>query len=212
MYLFKKKGNLGSILIEENLLSERELRIALESQEASGEPLGKVLKDLGYISQADLSRGLAIQADLDFLDLSDFPTNPPILPKLSARYLKRHVCFPLSLENDTLHLATSDPFAIAFADDITRSLKLKCIFSVATKAEILEGIDLFYNVSGTSMEKIIASISEEDLVLLGAAELEDIDQLRDMASEAPVIQLVNYFISKAVELGDTDVHIEPMER
>ena len=61
------------------------------------------------------------------------------------------------------------------------------------------------------MEKIIGDMDEEELQLVGSADDEDIDQLRDMASEAPIIKLVNLFISRAVEDEASDIHIEPFE-
>ncbi len=212
MLLYEMKKPLGEILVERGVMTENELRIALESRGSAGERIGQVLLDLGYVSRMQLNQAIAEQIGVDYLTLSEFPEAPPVFAKLELKYLKHHKVIPLSFEDGHVIFAISDPFHCEFLDDIARMINVSYGIAIASDEDITEALERSYGSGATTMEKIISSLSDEELSFMGDDELEDVDHLRDMASEAPVIQLVNLFISKAVEMGASDIHVEPQER
>ncbi len=212
MLLYQLKKPLGEILVERGVISENDLRIALESRGSSGERIGQVLLDLGYVSRMQVNQAIAEQIGVDYLTLGEFPEAPPVFARLDLKYLKYHKVIPLSYEDSHVIFAIPDPFHCEFLDDIARVLGISYDIAIASDEDIDEALERSYGSGATTMEKIISSISDEELSFLGDDELEDVDHLRDMASEAPVIQLVNLFISRAVEMGASDIHVEPQER
>lgn len=212
MIIYDLKKPLGETLVGRGVISRNDLRIALESRGSGGERIGQVLLDLGYVSRTDLTQAIAEQIGVEYLALNEFPATPPVFARLSLKYLKHHLALPLTYEDNHVVFAVADPFGCAFLDDVARMLGVSYDIAVASDEDILEGLERSYGSGATTMEKIISSMSDEELSFLGDDELEDVDHLRDMASEAPVIQLVNLFISKAVETGASDIHVEPQER
>jgi type II secretion system protein E len=212
MLIYQTEKPLGEILIEHGAIQPHDLRFALDSRGMGGERIGQVLLDLGYIRELDLIRAIAAQIGAEYMTLKDFPESPPVFARLDLKYLKHHKFIPLFFEEGKIRVAVADPFNCDFLDDVARVLGVAYDVIVASEEDIIEAVERCYGSGATTMEKIISSFSDEELSFLGKDEVEDVDHLRDMASEAPVIQLVNLFISRAVELGASDIHIEPQER
>jgi len=129
---------------------------------------------------------------------------PPISPeteKLSPRFLRQFRCLPYRLEDQALTLAMADPLDFETISAVEYSTGLRVLPVLAAEREILDAVDRYYESARPERE--------------GEGELganEDLEQLRDMASEAPVIRLVNAAIASAVEKRASDIHIEPFEK
>ena len=212
MQIYQLKKPLGEILVERGAIQPNDLRFALESRGSGGERIGRVLLDLGYVSRTELIQAIAEQIGVDYLTLSDFPEAPPVFARLELKYLKHHKFMPISFDEGKVVVAVADPFHCDYLDDVARILGVNYEVVVASEEDIIEAVERCYGSGATTLEKIISSFSDEELSFLGDDDLVDVDHLRDMASEAPVIQLVNLFISRAVEFGASDIHVEPQER
>jgi general secretion pathway protein E len=130
-----------------------------------------------------------------------------VLKNLSAKYLRQYAVCPVALEGSTLTVATAEPTNPVLLDDLRQSLGVAVKLCVAPREAILEAIERTYGAS-TALQKIVEG--------MGAAEgdgerEEDVNQLRDMAFEAPVVRLVNLLIEEAVNAEASDIHIEPFE-
>jgi len=141
---------------------------------------------------------------------SELLKQPNFVGNLSVKFLKEHLVYPLRLEDDTLSVAIADPWNFRTLDAIRLATGYKLNVHVGEAKDLLEAIERFYGSGATTMEKIIDDMREE-WVDIDGEDKEDIDHLRYMASEAPIIKLVNLFITKAVENRASDVHIEPFE-
>lgn len=136
---------------------------------------------------------------------------PIVLDSLSAKFMKQSKFFPMEIREDTLRIVMADP------DDFytINAMELACGLNIevtrGNENDILEAIENTYGAGAQSVEKIIEEMDKNMPEYITESE-EDIDHLRDLASEAPVIKLVNRIITKAVELKASDIHFEPFEK
>ncbi|HEV8437053.1 MAG TPA: type II secretion system ATPase GspE [Methylomirabilota bacterium] len=198
---------LGETLIEAGVITPETLAAALSRAEHARERVGEALIALGAASQEDVLRALAKQRGVPFLLAEELPFTLPVLKNLSPKYLRQYEACPVSLEGNTLTVATADPSNPLLVDELRQTLGLQIKLCVAPKDAILAAIERTYGAS-TALQKIVEGMgpAEGD----GDRE-EDITQLRDMAFEAPVVRLVNLLIEEAVSAEASDIHIEPSE-
>ena len=202
---------LGEIMIREGLITRDQLQRGLVRQREIGKRVGDSLVELGYLSEEELLNALARQFALPQLSLSSISLSPlPIRDRLSPKYLREHRVLPIELKDGVLTVAMTDPTDPYTVDDLRMSTGYAVSICLAKEREILEAIDQFYGDGQATMEKIVKGYQEEEGGLPGD-DREDVDHLRDLASEAPVIQLVNLLITRAVEARASDIHIEPFE-
>ncbi|MGA1843447.1 MAG: type II secretion system ATPase GspE [bacterium] len=205
------QNRLGDLLINKGLITKEDLEKAIEQQKQTAERLGKVLMDLGFISEDDLYKTLGEQLHMPFLSKSEYPDTPILDVDFSQKFMRQYKFFPLDIKDGTLRVAMSDPIDLYTIDELRLFTKCKVRVYVSKESDVLAAIDQHYGGGASTMEKIIGDMADEELQLLASGEEEDIDHLRDMASEAPIIKLVNLFISKAIEEEASDIHIEPFE-
>lgn len=206
----KKKKKIGDILIDKQMISPDELKTALNFQKDSTEKTGKILVELGYISEKDLVQELSLQLDIPIMTIDMAPAVPVIENTFSLNFLKYNRFIPIQFEQGQLSIACVYPNDSLLTNTIRQLVNHDVKTYLATEAEIMDLVERLYGMSSTHMERIIDGIEEGDMESLG--DVEDIEQLKDMASEAPVIRLVNLFLQKAVESRASDIHIEPFEK
>jgi general secretion pathway protein E len=193
---------LGEILIERRLISQEDLDKALELQKERGDKLGKTLVDLGFIAMRDVLAALSDQLSIPLVTIDGPPAASAETEALSPRFLRQFRVLPVSREDQTLTLAMADPLDFETLSSVRNFTGLKIRPVLAPEQEILDAIDKYYGESAR------AETEFEDAGLAS----EDLEQLRDMASEAPVIRLVNAIVAQAVEKRASDIHIEPFEK
>ena len=144
------------------------------------------------------------------IEYTDFPETPFISEKISLRFLKNKLIYLLYVRDNILYVAASN----IEDQDALDAIRIATGFEVkALKSrdeDILRAIEQHYKVGQSSVDEIIGDIAAHDLE--GRINDEDIDHLRDMASEAPVVRLVNHIISSAIGCRSSDIHIEPFEK
>ena len=195
---------LGEMLIERKLITQEDLEKALELQKGRDERIGKILVDLGFAAARDVMDALSEQLNVPLVTIE---TPPPVTPEtegLSPRFLRQFRCIPVGVHDSTMTLAMADPLDFETIATVRNVTGLKVDRALATEQEILDAVDKFYGESAT--EEGVALDEGE------AQASEDLEHLRDMASEAPVIRLVNAMIAQAVEKRASDIHIEPFEK
>jgi general secretion pathway protein E len=194
---------LGEMLIERRLIEPEDLDRALEIQKERGEKIGKILVDLGFVAMRDVVAALSDQLSVPLAVLDGTPSAAPELEGLSARFLRQFHCLPIAVQDSTVTLAMADPLDFETIAAVRACTGLEVEPALASEQEILDAIEKSYGEAE-------AAAAEMDP---GSAEAaEDLEHLRDMASEAPVIRLVNATIAQAVEKRASDIHIEPFEK
>ncbi|MDP9170258.1 MAG: Flp pilus assembly complex ATPase component TadA [Acidobacteriota bacterium] len=191
------------MLIDRSLIGAEDLERALELQRERGDKLGKILVDMGYLAQRDLLSALSQQLGLSIAQLAAPPSAPEI-EGMSPRFLRQSLIFPIAVSEDggTLTLAMADPLDFETINAVQGFSKLEVLPQLATEQEILDAIDRYYTEGDRQSAAADFAGGDED----------DLEHLRDMASEAPVIRLVNAMIAQAVEQRASDIHIEPFEK
>src|SRR5690242_11056990 len=194
---------LGEILIERKLITPDDLARALDIQkERGGEKLGKILVDLGFIATRDVLSALSEQLQIPVLALDGPPAVSPEIETLAPRFLRQFRCLPVALHDHTVTLAMADPLDFETRNAVAASTGLAVEAGIALEQEILDAIDRYYGQTAKNETELSGPEGES----------EDLEHLRDMASEAPVIRLVNAMIALAVEQRASDIHIEPFEK
>src|SRR5438067_2315393 len=194
---------LGEILIARRLLEPEDVERALELKKERGDKLGKILIDMGFIAAKDLLSALSEQLEVPLAQVDQPPPVGPEIDGLSSRFMRQCRFIPLRFENSTLTVAMADPLDFETISSVRGFSGLKVSTALAPEQEILDAIDKYY---GEAEKQTLDT--ETDSTQAG----EDLEHLRDMASEAPVIRLVNAMIAQAVEKRASDIHIEPFEK
>ncbi len=181
---------------------DRALR--LQKEQDDWERIGSILVKLGLVSEKDVAESLASQLDLDLVDRTDYPDERPNGTEVTERFLKKNKALILDEDDDTLSVVMADPLD----DYVIDALKLRSGKAVGPRlgvpSEIEYALEQLYDGSNRT-----AGSADTDVV--AAQYLDDVEQLKELAGEAPVIKLVNQLIHKAAESGASDIHIEPFE-
>jgi general secretion pathway protein E len=200
---------LGEILVAEGLTTSAAVDRALARQRNTGELIGEALVALGAINEDDVARALAVQQDLPYVWREELPSTVPVLKNISAKYLRQYRVCPLTIEGGVLTVASADPLNAIVADDLRQATGLTVKFVVSSATGILETIDRNYDgANASALQRIVEGIDEDRGPEDGDA---DVNHLRDMAFEAPVVRLVNLLIENAITAEASDIHIEPFE-
>lgn len=201
---------IGEILLDQGLIDEEKLAEGLEEQKRSGQRIGAALTGLGYISEQDFLKCLSMQLGLPFILQPEYPGNRPDLEfQPSLKFLKNYRVLPLDRVNGHIKVACADPLDPYPIEAIKASTGLEVKVVLGTQKEIIEAIESFYGDT-VSMDKLIEGMGEADSNGM-SIEGEDIEHLKDMAHEAPIINMVNLLLTRAVEKRASDIHIEPFE-
>src|SRR5262249_47520377 len=174
---------------------------AISAGRKTGERLDRALTKLGLISETDLAGALVRYLSVPIVVAADIPSAPLLLEVIEPDYVHRARIMPLAVTDETLTLGVVDPLdteparAIAYLTDLAVNIR------VFVPAEFEKAFEALYAAPKNDQADAIDTSAE-------AGEL-DVQRLRDMASEAPIIRLVNQVIGGAVEQRASDIHIEP---
>jgi general secretion pathway protein E len=192
----------GAFLVQEGAVDRLVLDRAHRATQATTERFDHVLTKLGLLSDADLALAYSKYLSIPIALATEMPTEPVLGDILSADFVRRNKVLPLSSDKSDLVIALVDPFnhepvrALAFLTNLT------VVPRILAPAEFDKVFETLYVGSGKDL-------AGGERTTAGDASEVDIQRLRDIASEAPVIRLVNQLIASAVETGASDIHIEP---
>ena len=201
----KKNRTLCSYLVEAGKLEpdniERACHLQLEQEQ--WEPIGSILLKLGLVSERDVAESLSKQLDLPIVERQFFPEHLAIDQLISHKFLKQNKALILDQEEDSVTVAMADPQDRYVLDALALFTGKQIIASIGIASEIDQANELRYQTrdSASGSQGKINDIQFMD----------DVEQLKELASEAPVIKMVNHLINQAVEFGASDIHIEPFE-
>jgi len=203
---------IGNVLVSSGIITEEQLKKALEEQKRTGERLLDVLKRLGVIDEETLAKIIAKQWGYPYIDLSTVEIDKETVHLISEEIARRFEVIPFGrTEEGEIMVAISDPTNI-FAIDFLRNYLKNVKIYVASKESIIGNIEKYY-----SMEK---TVKEAVMEMTGGVEVEteeeetelSIDEARSLAETAPIIRLMNQIITEAIVSRASDIHIEPQKR
>ena len=181
---------------------ERARRLA---NEAEGSSLVELLTRLGLVSELDLAQAWAatLQAPLQLADTLALPGDA--LPSLGERFLRHYRLVPVGEHAGGVHVLAANPANAGALEALRYACQVPVYVSVGLGSEVDALIERLYGQGRSAMGSLIETLDENS----GAED--DIEHLKDLASEAPVIRLVNLILQRAVEQRASDIHIEPFE-
>lgn len=200
----KKMGEvlekMGDLLVEQGLITQQQVKEALEEQRLTGEKLGEVLIRRGWLTQEEFDRVLVMQTGIARFNLSDYLIEPDVIKLVSEDFARKYKVVPVFLIENTLTVAMANPTNVFIIDELQRITKLNVEPVLAEEMDITKAQDQYYGVMG-SLQEIIASIDKEKLA-----------EGEKLGEEAPVIKIVNHLIVQAVQAKASDIHMEPEEK
>ncbi len=210
---------LGELLIEERIVSESDLQMALRRQVETGVSLGRILIDMGKASEWEVAATLGKQLNVPFITLSHYDIDKDVLESIPEELVHKYRIVPVDKTGDALTIALADPSNIYLLDELKLLTHCQIIPVISFESDIREAIDKYYpQHRGGDFEEALKDITDQDLEILDKEKqaLEDSDLAEDdlslAADDAPVVQLVNLMISEALKTRASDIHIEPYER
>ncbi len=202
-----EKIRLGDVLIAQRLISQEQLKQALETQKRNGRRLGRVLVEQGLLTEERLAEALARQLALPFVSLKHYNFNRRVASKLPEQAARRFRAVALEDRGATFLVGMSDPTDLSAFDELTRILKKDIDAAVVAENLALQTIDQIYRKT----EEItgLARELEQDL----GEGVYDFGALGATlgAEEAPVVKLLQSLFEDAIQVGASDIHIEPQE-
>ena len=194
-------------LVGAGLISSSDLDRVSQMRQSQPEPASwpTLLVRLGLISERDMADALAKYLHQSLLSPAELSTDCDPEPGLSERFMRENQILPLQVENEHLQLAMADPFNLFLINAVSMARDLNVKPRIAVGSEIVQVLDQIHGEGQSQMGDILADVSP------GEEQEESVEELRDMASGAPVIRLVNLIIQRAVDARASDIHIEPFE-
>ena len=203
----KLRKRLGDLLVEEGIVSTAQVKQALATQHKTGQKLGDVLIELGFISEKQMLEFLSQQLGLPLIDLSRVPVTPDaihILPEVHARRLRSLV---FARNGNILRVAMSDPADLFTQESLMNLLgEYELEFIIASERQLLESFDRYYRRTkdiASFAEQLQAERQDDQIFSYGIDEAD--------SEEVTVVKLVNSMFEDAVQVGASDIHIEPDE-
>ena len=196
---------LGDLLLQQKLISQEQLKAALEDQSRSGRKLGKVLIESGYLSEDQIGEALARQLSVPFINLKYYNFNSAVTRKLPEAQARRFRALLLEEQDDMVLVAMVDPTDLFAFDEISRLTRKEVNIAVVSETMLLQTIDRIYR--RTDQITSLARELGEDL-----GDIVDFGTLTLGAEDAPVVKLLQTMFEDAVQARASDIHIEPHEK
>ena len=195
-----RSDSLMELIRTRRLLSSEAIARAELVQAQTGESLEAIVTRLGLISEQALAAELARALKLPLLDTDDFPPEQVEGRQLSADFLHDRRIVPVAADAESVTVAAVNPLDPLAADAMRFAFGRTVRLAVAHQSDIDAAIERLYRQNPAEEESLDAVVDEDDL-----------DRLKDLVSDAPVIRAVNRMISRAVDLNASDIHVEPAE-
>ncbi len=199
-----ERPSLCGLLVDAGKLEAADVDRALRLQrdQDSWERIGCIVVKLGLVSEVDVAEGLAAQLGLELVERVDFPEEVQGGSDIAQRFLKKNKALILTEDDDELTVAMADPLDKYVVESLSLCSGKNIISRIGIPSEIEAALDSLYDPTGKA-----GTASDGEV----AQYYDDVEQLKELAGEAPVIKLVNQLIQKAAESGASDIHIEPFE-
>jgi type IV pilus assembly protein PilB len=207
---------LGEMLVKAGLISPEQLQEALGSQKESGEKLGYVLINLGYVKEDEITQVLSEQYGVPSINLRHFEIEESVIDLIPAEVAQKYLVVPVNRTGATLTIAMADPTNVFAMDDIKFMTGYNVEPVVASELSIREAIETYYgSAHSLELKKVMDEMAEEDtshLELMEEEEEMDTAALEAASDEAPVVKLVNIILTDSIKKSASDIHLEPYER
>jgi MSHA biogenesis protein MshE len=202
-----KKLSIGQVLIEKQLITQQQLDEAVTRQAATGDRLGKILVELGFIKEGNLLHLLSEQLKIPYIDLKNYSIRPEAVHLLPEFFARRYRAMALNVDDKGILVGMVDPLDLIATDEIKKILNAPFNIAIVKEDDLLHTIDAMYRRTTE-----ISSLAEE---LSAEMKINDYDVAQlgigISSSDAPVVKLLQTIFEDAVQVNASDIHIEPDE-
>ncbi|MBC7194053.1 MAG: type II secretion system ATPase GspE [Caldisericia bacterium] len=210
-----KYSQIGNNLITDGIITEEQLKTALDESKKSGEPLLDTLKRLKYINEETYANLLARQWGFPYIDLSTVEIDKEIVHLISEEIARRYKAIPFGKSrDDKIMVAIADPTDIVAIDYLRNFIPNLKIY-VSSYESILRNIEKYYAME-TTVKEAVKEMSGGGAIEVEKEETREvelsIDEAKSLAETAPIIRLMNQIITEAITSNASDIHIEPQKR
>lgn len=200
------KGRMGERMVQMGLITEDQLNVALQEKKISGKMLGTILVELGFVREDEMTAFLAQSSGVELFNPKTTIFDGEALALMDKQTSLKHQVLPISMDEQYLYVAMSDPYDVVALDTLRRFVpkgrQIKP--SVCTPAVLSDAIDAAYGYA-SSIKDILSELEE------GKAQ-KDVSSLNEReAYTHPIVRLVNSLVFEAVKMGASDLHFEPEE-
>jgi len=204
------RKNLGQILVEDGILSNKDLIELERQQEKTHLPLVHIIQKKGLASEIDILKAMAKLYRFEFLEKIEFQNEPEIFSKIPIKLIQKSKIIPFGIEDGNLvKIAICDPTDLSPMDDVRGFLKEHLVkFVLATEQEIQRVIHTHFDKTTEETKEMMSEMEGSFGDLSDAIESDALD----LSNEAPIIKMVNVILSQAVSERASDIHIEPYEK
>ncbi|MCX8018297.1 MAG: ATPase, T2SS/T4P/T4SS family, partial [Rhodocyclaceae bacterium] len=204
-----EKIRLGDLLVQQDVITEEQLKLALEEQKKSGRKLGRVLVESGYCTEDGIARALARQLGAEYIDLKVFQPRADLVKLLPEAQARRFRALVIDEKNGVLRVGMSDPTDLAAFDEIARIVRRDIDLVVVAEGQLLPLLDRVYRRT-----EEISSLAKDLTQEMGDIPLEfgAVLGITPGAEDAPVVRLLQTVFEEAVKTRASDIHIEPQEK
>src|SRR6056297_524800 len=206
-HLEDRAADLCRLMIDQGRLRSEDLARARAYREQNGGNLLTLLVRLGLVSERDLAVAQSELLEIPLCMDKGFPEQAPSIDSVSVRFMKQQHLVPIRVDEQALDVVMADPQNPAMLKALKMATGLDVRPRVGIASEIDNTIERFFGGGRSAMGQIAKGLGSEG----EGEDEEDVEHLRDLASEAPVIRLVNLILQRAVESRASDIHIEPFE-
>ncbi|MFP5411086.1 MAG: GspE/PulE family protein, partial [Gammaproteobacteria bacterium] len=205
----RQKIRLGDLLVAQKVISSADLETALAAQKKSGRRLGRVIVETGLAAENDIAQALARQLAIPFVDLRKFNPDPSVLQLLPETQARRFRAMPLARRDGQVFVGMADPTDLSAYDEVARLIPDGIQLAVVAEGDLLAAIDRLYrrtdDIHGLT-EELARDMGENEASIIG------IEALGEGQADAPVVRLLQTLFEDALQVGASDVHIEPQEK
>ncbi|MHB2021192.1 MAG: GspE/PulE family protein, partial [Candidatus Xenobia bacterium] len=210
-----QRKELGELLVEEGLITERQLQKAMEHSKKTGDQVQKILVAMNFVSEKDITEMVGKQMGVAFVDLDNYEVDPELARSIPEHLAQRYKVIPVAQRDNKLTLAMVDPQNVLAIDDIRLITGFDIDPVISTEESIMRAINRQFGVTDMAVvEETVKDLSATDFG--GSMEVEEsvdeeiaLDKLKELVDEAPIVRVVNLIISQAINDKASDIHIEP---
>ena len=196
-----------TLLLERGLLTERQLRRAMEFRErCPDKALEEILLDFGYVSEAALLACLGERDGLEVVDLSEYKVDPEAAGLISHNFSDQYQVLPIGIRNGKLVVAARDPLMFDVFDEIEAAAGMELTVVLAAAESIRNCAAAVYREQDLS--NAVQKVNKE---VLGSGYSREVSAASERVEGTPIVKMVNTLIEQAYARGASDIHVEPME-
>ncbi|HDT15367.1 MAG TPA: type II secretion system protein GspE [Firmicutes bacterium] len=207
---------LGDLLTEENLITAEQLQQAIDEQIKTGEPLGRILVRMHFITEEALYYFLAIQYGVEYIDVADLDITEETIKTINKDVAERFGVLPIESDEKRILLATAEPdehLATRIRENALIHPDIELKFVITSETGIRNALSRFYGVSEKlEMDESLSEMFKDQQNDEGDDEFDDGDGMTVNEDSAPVIKITNALIAEAVRITASDIHLNPAQK